>query len=60
LLDLVYNRKLSWQGFDFLTDGLRIDADLIRKVPLVSIEILFKVYKGKREQTFIKKLLTSL
>jgi Transcriptional regulator, AbiEi antitoxin len=60
LLDLVYLRKLSWQGLDFLLEGLRIDEDLLRAVPLSEMIKLLDVYKGKREQTFIEELLRSL
>jgi len=60
LLDLVYSRKLSWQGLDFILDGLRIDEELIRAVPASKFEILLKVYQGKRQQTFIKALLNAL
>lgn len=60
LLDLVYLRKLPWQGLDYLIEGLRIDEQIIRSVPSLSITMLLDVYKGKREQVFIKELLRSL
>jgi len=60
LLDLVYCRKLSWQGLDFLLKGLRIDESLIRAVPLLSVTVLLDIYKGKREQMFINELLKVL
>lgn len=60
LLDLVYLRKLPWQGLDYLIEGLRIDESLIKSVPSVNITMLLNVYKGKREQTFIEELLSSL
>lgn len=60
LLDLVYSRKLSWQGLDYLIDGLRIDEQLINSIPALSIKMLQDVYTGKREQVFIKELLRSL
>jgi len=60
LLDLVYLRKLSWQGLAYLVDGLRIDDVLLRAVPLIQIKNLLDIYKGKRELNFIKNLLTAL
>lgn len=60
LLDLVYLRKLPWQGLDYLIEGLRIDENILKTVPSSTITILLDVYKGKREQLFIKELLRSL
>ncbi len=60
LLDLVYLRKLPWQGLDYLLDGLRIDEQAIKAVPSLSIAKLLDVYKGKREKVFIEELLRSL
>lgn len=60
LLDLVYLRKLPWQGLDFLLDGLRIDEQAIWAVPSLSITRLLDVYKGKREKMFIEELLRAL
>lgn len=60
LLDLVYLRKLSWQGLDYLIEGLRIDEHVLKTVPSSTISMMLDVYKGKREQQFIKELLRSL
>ncbi|MCW8932028.1 MAG: hypothetical protein OQL19_17570 [Gammaproteobacteria bacterium] len=60
LLDLVYLRKLHWQGLSYLLDGLRIDEHAIRAVPSLNITKLLDVYKGKREKEFIEELLRSL
>lgn len=60
LLDLVYLRKLPWQGLGYLLDGLRIDEQAIRAVSSLDITMLLDVYKGKREQVFIEELLRSL
>lgn len=60
LIDLVYLRKLSWQGMDFLLQGLRIDEQAIRSVSSLSVTKLLDVYKGKREKVFIRKLIASL
>ena len=60
LLDLVYLRKLPWQGLGYLLDGLRIDEQSIKVVSSLSITKLLDVYKGKRERMFIEELLRSL
>lgn len=60
LLDLVYLRKLPWQGLDFLLDGLRIDEEQLGAVTLLDITQLLDVYKGKREREFIDELQRSL
>ena len=60
LLDLVYLRKLPWQGLDYLLDGLRIDDQAIKAVSSLSITKLLDVYKGKREKMFIEELLRML
>lgn len=60
LLDLVYLRKLEWQGLDYLLDGLRIDEEAIKSVPASSMTMLLDVYKGKRERQFIEELLREL
>jgi len=60
LLDLVYLRKLPWQGLDYLLDGLRIDEQALRAVPSLGIAKLLDIYKGNRELTFIKELARSL
>jgi hypothetical protein len=60
LLDLVYLRKLPWQGLNYLLDGLRIDEQAIRATPSLNLSKLLNVYKGKQEKEFIEKLLRSL
>ena len=60
LLDLVYLRKLPWQGLDYLLEGLRIDEKDIKTVPSSQISQLLDVYKGKREQMYIDKSLRAL
>ena len=60
LLDLVYLRKLEWQGCEFLLSGMRIDEQLLQSVTYQDISRLKDVYKGKREQVFLKKLQGSL
>lgn len=60
LLDLVYLRKLSWKGLDYLLDGLRIDEQKLRSVTRPELTQLLDVYTGKRECEFIEALLRSL
>ncbi len=60
LLDLVYLRKLPWQGLDFVLEGLRIDEQAIKAVAPGQISLLLNTYKGRREQRFIEKLLKAL
>jgi hypothetical protein len=60
LLDMVYLRKLPWQGLDYLLYGLRIDEQAIRSLSSSDISRLLDVYKGKRERVFIEALLKVL
>ena len=60
LLDLVYLRKLEWQGLDFLLRGLRIDEQSLGAVTSLDISRLQNVYKGKREQAFLEELQVEL
>ena len=60
LIDLVYLRKLPWQGLGYLLDGLRIDEQMIRALPSSDFTKLLDVYKGKREKMFIEELLRAL
>lgn len=60
LLDLVYLRKLAWQGLDFLTSGLRIDEQQLLSVTRLDITKLLDVYKGRREQAFLTELQRAL
>jgi len=60
LLDLVYLRKLPWQGLDFLLSGLRIEEQALNAVTELDITPLLDVYKGKREREYIDELQRSL
>jgi hypothetical protein len=60
LTDLVAFRKLSWQGLDWLVDGMRIDADRLRTVTRKEIDILSDVYKQKRPNEFLAALAKEL
>ena len=60
LLDLVYLRKLPWQGLDFLLSGLRIEEQAFSTITELDITVMLDVYKGKRERKFIEELQRSL
>ncbi len=60
LMDLVTLRKLEWQGLAWLTDGMRIDQQLLRKVARTQIQTLSKVYKQKRPKNFLGALAREL
>jgi hypothetical protein len=60
LLDLVCLRKTAWQGLGWLTEGLRIDHELLRGVTGADIRTLASVYKQKRVQGFLKALAREL
>ncbi|MES3006807.1 MAG: hypothetical protein V4751_03450 [Pseudomonadota bacterium] len=60
LLDLVCLRKQRWQGIAWLEEGLRIDPDFLRSVSSTQLETLRLVYKQKRMQDFINKLVKEL
>ncbi len=60
LMDLVYLRKLPWQGLGFLLEGLRIDEEYLMRTTSAEITPMREVYKGKREREFIEELLRAL
>lgn len=60
LLDLVYLRKIEWQGIDLLTGGMRMDEQQLYTVTGLDISRLMAVYKGKREQAFLAELQRAL
>lgn len=56
LLDLVCLRKVSWQGITWLSDGLRIDLDLLAALHVDDFMVLEQVYKHKRMKLFLASL----
>jgi hypothetical protein len=60
LMDLIHLRKIAWQGLDYLIEGLRIDEQELKSVPLLSFTNLLNVYKGKRETRYIQELAEAL
>jgi hypothetical protein len=60
LMDLVTLRKLDWQGIGWLTDGMRIDEQLLREIPRAQLQTLSRVYKQKRPNGFLRALAAEL
>lgn len=60
LLDLVCLRKIEWQGFAWIEQGLRIDIDVLRIVTGAELRTLKDVYKHRRMHDFIGELEQSL
>jgi hypothetical protein len=60
LMDLVTFRKVQWQGLTWLTDGMRIDEHMLRKITHTQIQTLSKVYKQKCPNAFLAALAREL
>jgi hypothetical protein len=60
LMDLVTLKKLDWQGITWLTDGMRIDPQLLRKVTRTQMQTLSSVYKQQRPNNFLGALAKEL
>ena len=60
LLDLVCLRKIKWQGFAWIEQGLRIDVEALNKVTGAELRTLKDVYKHQRVCKFISELEQSL
>jgi hypothetical protein len=60
LLDLVCLKKIEWQGFAWIEQGLRIDTDALNKVTGAELRTLKDVYKHRRVYKFIIELERSL
>lgn len=56
LMDLVCLRKLSWQGMEWLLEGLRIDSESLTAVTNNDIKILELIYKQKRVKSYLSSL----
>jgi len=53
LMDLVYERKLDWQGLDWFEQSLRIDNENLSSVSAAEMTTLKTIYKHKRMQQFL-------
>jgi hypothetical protein len=56
LMDLVCLRKLSWEGMDWLLDGLRIDCDALNTITGNDIKTLESIYKHKQVKSYLSSL----
>jgi predicted transcriptional regulator of viral defense system len=56
LIDLVCFRKISWEGIDWLTEGMRIELELLASIRSEDIRTLQSVYQHKRVQVFLQHL----
>ncbi len=56
LADYVYVKKINWQGLNYLTDSLRIDAEHLMKMNEKEFLEIKKVYRSKRVLHFLNKL----
>jgi len=54
--DLVYDKKMRWNGIDFLIDGLRIDEDELLGLSEKDFDAILRVYKSKRVISFLASL----
>jgi len=60
LMDLVCLRKVEWQGFAWLEQGLRVDVEALNKAIGAELRTLKDVYKHERMRNFISELEHSL
>lgn len=60
LMDLVALRRVEWQGLEWLTEGLRIDLQLLRKLPKAQFDTLGDVYQHKRARSFLHSMVKEL
>jgi hypothetical protein len=60
LMDLVCLRKIAWEGPGWLSEGLRIDPDLLRSITRQDVNTLKQVYKHKRLKSFLSSLCREL
>lgn len=56
LADLVYTKKIDWQGLDFLLSGLRIELSELKKITPEEFDMIQTIYRSKRVLHFFKKL----
>ena len=56
LFDLVYEKKIKWQGLSFITDSLRIESENLKSLTYNAIEQFDSVYKTKNVLQFIHLL----
>lgn len=60
LSDLIALNKVSWQGLEWLTDGMRIDQTCLLALRRKDFAALRPVYKHKTANAFLKELESTL
>jgi len=56
LMDLLCLRKVIWQGIEWISEGLRIDSDLLNSISINDIKTLQHIYKHQRVKLFLSLL----
>lgn len=56
LMDLVASRKIAWQGLEWITRGLRVDAEQLENLCAADFDELEPVYKHKSARDFLTNL----
>jgi hypothetical protein len=56
LMDLVANRKIAWQGLDWITHSLRVDMQHLQSLSAADFDELEPVYKHKSVRDFLANL----
>jgi hypothetical protein len=56
LMDLVASRKMAWQGLEWITRGLRVDAEHLENLCAADFDELEPVYKHKSARDFFTNL----
>jgi Transcriptional regulator, AbiEi antitoxin len=60
LMDLVASRKISWQGVDWITEGMRVDSQHLQSLSAEDFDELKPVYKHRAAQDFLASLRASV
>lgn len=56
LADLFYINDIDWKDLNYLTEGLRIDKELLMTIKLSELNAVKKIYRSKRVLDFISNL----
>jgi Transcriptional regulator, AbiEi antitoxin len=60
LMDLVTSRKISWEGIDWITQGMRVDLQHLQALSAEDFDQLEPVYKHQAAQNFLAGLRASV
>lgn len=58
--DLVYERNFEWQGLNFLTESLRIEAEHLSEFTQVTLDQFESIYRSTAVTRYIKKMKKAL